>query len=111
MVDTLDAQAVADVYRTIYPRLDEAYRGLGRADSGVDRAVDVALQRLIDTPVPTEPVRLAPGRGATYAYADQQLERLSPVQKQLLRIGPENMQRVQDKLREIKAAIEAAPPH
>lgn len=110
MVATLDAQAVADVYRTIYPRLDEAYRALGRTDSGVDQAVMVALQRLIDTPVPSEPVRVVPARGATYAYADPQFERLAPVQKQLLRMGPENVRRVQDKLRAIKAAIEAAPP-
>jgi hypothetical protein len=110
MVDSLDARAVADVYRTIYPRLDEAYRALGQTDSAVNQAAMVALQRLIDTPVPDGPVRLTAGRGATYAYADPQLERLSSAEKQLLRMGPENARLVQAKLREVKAAIEAAPP-
>lgn len=110
MVASVDAQGVADVYRTIYPRLDEAYRALGRAESGVDRAVNVVLQELIETPVPDGPIRVVPGPGATYAYADPQLERLSPVQKQLLRMGPENARRIQAKLREIQQAIEAAPP-
>jgi len=92
---SLDARAAA-----------EAYRALGRTEGGVDQAVSVALQVLIDTPQVTEPVRVVPGPGATYAYADDDLEALHPVQKQLLRMGPANLARVQTRLREIKAAIE-----
>ncbi|MGH9175247.1 MAG: DUF3014 domain-containing protein [Vicinamibacterales bacterium] len=106
LVSSVDAQSVADAYRTIQPRLDEAYRGLGRAEGGVDNAVSVALQILIDTPVVEGPIRLVPGPGAIYQYADPKLEELRPAQKQLLRMGPDNLARVQERLRQIKQAIE-----
>jgi hypothetical protein len=107
-VASLDAEGVARAYRTIQPRLDEAYRALGRAEGGVDTAVQVALQTLIATPVASEPIPVVPGRGATYAYANGAFEKLSPAQKQLVRMGPSNQRRVQAKLREISKAIDAS---
>jgi hypothetical protein len=105
LVESLDPAAVAKVYRTIQPRLDEAYRALGRTEGDVDAAVHVALQTLIDTPVTATNVAVVPGKGATYAYADPAFEGLLPVQKQLARMGPDNMQRIQTRLRDIKAAL------
>ncbi|HUE85305.1 MAG TPA: DUF3014 domain-containing protein [Vicinamibacterales bacterium] len=105
IVESLDAKAVVDAYRTIQPRLDEAYRALGRTEGSVDHAVDVALQSLIDTPVPAEPVRVITGKGATYAFANPEYERLLPVQKQLLRMGPDNVRRIQTRLREIQGLL------
>jgi hypothetical protein len=105
IVDSLEARGVVEAYRTIHPRLDEAYRALGRTDGRVDDAVDAALQLLIETPVPPEPVTLVPGKGATFAYADPQFERLAPIQKQLLRMGPDNMRRIQARLRAIRAEL------
>ena len=105
IVESLDAKAIVEAYRTIHPRLDEAYRALGRTEGGVDHAIDVALQTLIDTPVPVEPVRVISGKGATYAFADSQYERLQPVQKQLLRMGPDNVRRIQTRLREVQALL------
>jgi hypothetical protein len=109
VVTSLDARSVAYAYRTIQPRLEEAYRNLGRTEGSVDQAVMLILQSLIDAPVVQDPVRLVPGTGATYAYEDPRLESLQPVQKQLLRMGPANVARIQERLREIKQAIETAP--
>jgi hypothetical protein len=106
IVESLDAKAVVEAYRTVHPRLDEAYRALGRTENGVDQAVDVALQTLIDTPVPVEPVMVISGKGATYAYADAQYENLLPAQKQLLRMGPDNVRRIQSRLREIQTLLQ-----
>jgi hypothetical protein len=105
IVESLDAKAVVEAYRTIHPRLDEAYRAMGRTEGGVDQAIDVALQTLIDTPVPVEPVRVISGKGATYVFADSQYEQLQPAQKQLLRMGPDNVRRIQTRLREIQALL------
>jgi hypothetical protein len=109
-VGSLDPASVAAAYRTIRPRLDEAYRGLGRTSLTVDQAVGAALQALIDTPQVADPVGLVPGPGATLAFADPQLERLPAAQKQLLRMGPENATRVKNALRAIKTALETPPP-
>jgi hypothetical protein len=109
LVDALDARAVAEAYRTIQPRLEEAYRGLGRSENSVDDAVRVGLELLIDTPVPPETAAMVHGKGATYAFADAKYEQLAPVQKQLLRMGPANARRIQARLREILTAIETMP--
>jgi len=93
-IASLDPAAVSTVYRTIRPRLAEAYSALGRADTDVDVAVRRALDVLIATPIPDGPITLVEGKGATWAYADPALERLDPAQKQLLRLGPDNAARV-----------------
>jgi hypothetical protein len=109
LVASLDARAVAEAYRTIRPRLDEAYRHLGRSEAGIDTAVSAALQQLIDTPDVRDPIRLVHGQGASYAFADPSIERAPPIQKQLIRMGPDNLNRVRMRLREIKQAIDALP--
>lgn len=109
LVSSLDARAVAEAYRTIRPRLDEAYRHLGRTEAGIDTAVATALDRLLETPEPRDPIRLVHGPGASFAFADPSLERLTPIQKQLIRMGPDNLSRVHTRLREIKQAIDALP--
>lgn len=104
-VASVDANAVAKAYATIKPRLDEAYRQMGHPDGDFDRAVQLAIANLVDTPVVDQPPALVQSRGLNWAYADPELESLRPAQKQLLRMGPENQRTVQAKLREIDAAI------
>jgi hypothetical protein len=104
-VASLDPAAVARAYRTIKPRLDEAYGAVGKG-TDVDTALASALDLLIATPIPDGTVTLVEGKGATWAFADPTLEALSPAQKQLVRMGPENARRVQDRLREIRQALQ-----
>lgn len=104
-IASLDADAVGRAYRTIKPRLAEAYRALGRSNSDVDVAVAAALEKLASTPEARDPIAVREGKGATWAFADSSLEALDPAQKHLLRMGPANARRIQAKLREIGAAI------
>lgn len=106
-VMSLNPKGVADAYRTIQPRLEEAYRALGTSENTVDEAVIVALQLLIATPDVRDPIRVVPGKGATYAFADPKLEALPPIQKQLIRMGPANAAAINERLREIADAIAA----
>lgn len=98
---SLDAGAVSRAYTTIKPRLEEAYRLLGNRAGDLDTAVEAALITLLEVPVIAEPVALVPGRGNLYAYADARLEALKPAQKQLLRMGPDNVRAVQAQLRAV----------
>jgi hypothetical protein len=109
-VASINANGVAQAYRTIQPRLDEAYRSLGRSENTVDEALAVALNLLISTPEVQDPIRLIPGKGATYAFADPQLESLAPVQKHLIRMGPQNAALIRARLRELAAALNASAP-
>ena len=104
-VTSIDASAVARVYRTIRPRLNEAYKGLGHPDGDVDRAIQNALDILLDTPVVKGPVAVVP-KGGTWAYADPELEALLPTQKQLIRMGPTHTDSVLVWLRALQAAIQ-----
>ena len=101
-VSSLHPAAAADAYRTIRPRLDEAYRGLGRSENSVDEAVTIALDMLLATPDVRDPIRIVHGKGATYAFADPKLEALTPAQKQLVRMGPQNSAAIRARLREIR---------
>jgi len=87
-VTTIDASAVARIYKTIRPRLNEAYQNMGHPGGNVDAAVQQALDMLLDTPVVKGPLLLVEGAGARWAYADPDLEALTPTQKQLVRMGP-----------------------
>jgi hypothetical protein len=102
---SVDPAAVATAYRTIQPRLNEAYVGLGRGGTSVDVAVQQALDVLIATPIPSEPLTLIEGKGATWAYADPDLEALDPAQKHLLRMGPQNAARVIETLKAVRQRL------
>jgi hypothetical protein len=107
---SLNPKGVAEAYRTIEPRLDEAYRALGTSENTVDEAVTVALNTLLSTPEVRDPIRVVPGKGATYAFADPKVEALPPVQKQIIRMGPANAAAIHERLRAIADAIAATPP-
>jgi hypothetical protein len=103
---SIDASAAARVYKTIRPRLNEAYQGLGNAGRNVDPAVQQALDILLDTPVVRDPIALIETGAAGWAYEDPDLEDLRPTQKQLLRMGPENVERVLTWLRAFQSALQ-----
>jgi len=106
-ITSIDASAAARVYKTIRPRLNEAYQGLGNAGRNVDPAVQQALDILLDTPVVTDPIALIETGAAGWAYADPELEELTATQKQLLRMGSANVERIQTWLRAFQAGISA----
>lgn len=104
-VTSLDASAVAKIYRTIRPRLNEAYQKMGNPNRDVDNALRNALDILLDTPIVEGPIRVVEGSGASWAYADRELESLLPTQKQLLRMGPANVEKILAWLGALKNAL------
>ena len=104
-VTSLDPAGVANIYRTIRPRLNEAYQAMGNPNRDVDNALRNAIDIVLDTPVVNGPIRLVEGAGAAWDYADPELESLLPTQKQLLRMGPANAQKILVWLRSLKSAL------
>ena len=104
-VTSMDAAAVAKVYRTIRPRLNEAYQKMGNPNRDVDNALRNAIDILLDTPIVKGPIRVVEGSGASWAYADRELESLLPTQKQLLRMGPANVEKILTWLAALKNAL------
>ena len=104
-VTALDASAVARIYKTIRPRLNEAYQNMGHPGGDVDAAVQQALDLLLNTPIVKGPVMLVEGSGARWAYEDQDLEELAPTQKQLVRMGPAHTDAMLVWLRALQAGL------
>jgi len=105
-VTSIDASNVAKIYKTIRPRLNEAYRRMGNPTSDVDNALRKAIDTLLDTPVVKDPIPVIEDGKAGWAYADDELEGLLPTQKQLLRMGSANVDRLLVWLRALQAALE-----
>lgn len=103
---SLDTRGSAQLYQRLRPLFQEAYRDLGFSEGHFDGAMARAVETLLAVPVPDGPVELAPTGGTAWEYRDPELEELSPAQKHLLRMGPENVRRVQAKLRELAEAME-----
>jgi Protein of unknown function (DUF3014) len=102
-VESLDVGSAAALCGTLKPRLVEAYAELGR-DGSFDVALERAIVQLLRTPAVGEDTRIVP-HGASYAFEDEALEKLTPAQKQLARMGPRNARVIQDKLRQLAQAI------
>jgi hypothetical protein len=100
VVASLDARAAAALYRTVKPLLQEAYRQLGYPDRDFDVALARAIALVRDTPVIEGDVELAPSV-RTYRFQDPALEGLRKPQKDLIRMGPANQRKIQQKLEEI----------
>lgn len=108
LVESLDAEATAALYKRLYPQFQAAYENLGNPDSYFnDRVVEV-IDHLLSAP--EAPATIALVRpNVFYEFADPALESQSAGRKLLLRMGPGNAARVKAKLREIRGRIAAQP--
>ena len=107
-VTSTDATRVAVIYKTIRPRLNEAYRRMGNPDGDVDRAMARVFDILLDTPVIKDSIAIVADEGA-WVFVDEELESRPPTQKQLLRMGPANVERMLVWLRAVTPAGIASP--
>lgn len=102
-VSSIDADGAARLYSSLKPRIEEAYAELGREGS-FDVALEQALVALLRTPALDGSVPLVP-KGIVFGFEDPSVERLTPAQKQLARMGPANVRIIQAKLRQIALAL------
>lgn len=104
LAEAVPTETLVDVYRRFYPLFQEQYENLGYPGKYFnDRLVEV-VDHLLEAPDPDEPVLLNQP-GVLHQFADLKLERLSPGQKILLRMGRENALKIKAKLREIRHAL------
>jgi hypothetical protein len=114
-VESVDTARAAALYVRWYPRFQQAYRDLGYPQGYFnDRLVEV-IDRLLATPEAAPPlaVRLTEVKGpipperpwVRYEFADPTLEALPSGSKMLLRMNPDQRQRLKAKLAAFRAAI------
>ena len=107
-IATLDTQALVSSFHRMRPLYEQAYAQLGLDPEAFDNAVIRMLDHVLQTPEIDGPVALT-RKSVMYQYADPQLEQLSPVQKQLLRMGPDNLRRIKEQASALRGGLLAQP--
>lgn len=93
VVVSVDAQRAAILLQNLAPLLVVAMKELGQADPEPLVAMHKGIDQVLATPVVDGDIELVQPK-VFYQYADSKLESLKPLQKQLLRMGPQNLQRL-----------------
>ena len=104
MVAGMDMARLARQFHRLRPLLETAYGELGNPPQSFDQAVLDAIDGVLAAPEMQGPIELT-HKGVRYRYADPALEALTPVQKQMLRMGPHNARIIKTKLRELRSAL------
>ncbi len=107
-VGSVDVAAAVHAYRELHGVLEAAYRAIGYPEGSLDRVTAAALRRLAAAPARDGDVVVeagGPGPGALYFFVAPELERLGPVEKHLLRMGPRNTRIIQAKARQLERAL------
>jgi hypothetical protein len=100
---SLDTKGTVRLFKQLRPVIQEAYRDLGYPDKDFQDTLVKAIQELLRVPVVKDV--LVQKKVVSYEMIDPQLEKLSQAQKHLLRMGPESVQKIQSKLRELALAL------
>ncbi|HZQ62227.1 MAG TPA: DUF3014 domain-containing protein [Casimicrobiaceae bacterium] len=104
LVTSINTSASVRLYRRYAAWFETTYRMLGYPDGGFDARLLAAIDDLLDTPDPPEPIALVQPK-VLFQFADPELERLSAGQKMLIRMGPQNRAAVEQKLRELRREL------
>lgn len=105
-VASIDAPGTAALFRELEPMLQAACRDFGEKECDVRARFGRATRELLDAPALEGAPALKPSKNRlNYLYADERLEKLSAAQKQLLRMGPRNADKIKAKLLEFAQAV------
>jgi len=91
-------------YVRLRPLFQAAYLELGYPGGHIDGVLLKTLQNIQAAPVLEGEVRLIRPK-VMYQFQDQKLEQRSALDKQLFRLGPENMRALQQKAKELEVAM------
>lgn len=103
-VAMLNADTLVAQFHRFRPLLEEAYALLGYEAEDFDNTLITSLDAILSAPVVRGPIELRKVE-AVYKFEDPRLERASELHRQLLRMGPDNTERIQAKARELRALL------
>ena len=104
IIASLDTDGTTELYLMLEPLMDDAYAELGYPDTKFRDTLERAIVHLRETPLLDNPPAVV-RRATFYEFRDDRLASLTPVQKQFVGTGPDNMRTVQAKLRAVANAI------
>lgn len=105
-IENIDASNFMYLYALLTPLIDQAYQEIGYPSGSFNDTFIKAIEHLLETPVIRYKIELT-SPSVMYKFADQSLEDLPDTQKLMLRMGPDNLQTIKFKLREIQNELES----
>lgn len=103
---SLDTEVLVTMLDDYQPLVQEALAEIGYPDTAPETVLLEAIDMLMQTPSVGTVIELT-DESVMYRYADPALEALPDAQKQMLRLGPDNMRRVKLKLESLREALES----
>jgi hypothetical protein len=107
LVDSLAAvnpEGALAIYRMMKPLFQEAYAEIGYPNRNFDTTLVRAIDTVLNARTAEGPFQLIKPK-VMYVYADSEVERMSPVEKQLLRMGPQNAEKLKLALRQYRDSL------
>ena len=98
IVATDAGQAMA-LYRLFSPLFQQAYAEIGFRDVNFDDTLRRAIRNILDTDEIEGPFQLVKP-SVMYLFADASVESMADVQKQIIRLGPDNAEKLKTKMRQ-----------
>ncbi|TVP47543.1 MAG: DUF3014 domain-containing protein [Gemmatimonadales bacterium] len=108
VIQSLDTDGSVRLFRQLRPLIDEAWAERGLPGT-FDDALELAIDNLLAVRVPTDPPEVVEVEGV-WMFADPELESRRGAAKALLRMGPDNARRIQEKLRDVQVRLPPPPP-
>lgn len=92
-ITAVDTGLLVTAFHRYRPLIEQAYEEFGYSAEELDNALIRSLDYVIATPELDRPIALE-RKEAVFLYADPELEKLPSLQKQLLRMGPDNTAKI-----------------
>ena len=102
LIDTfvaVDTDQAMILYRTLQPLFQQAYAEIGSRNVNFDDTLRSAINAVRRSPNAEGPYQLVKP-SVMFLYADADIENMEEMEKQLIRIGPENTEKLKAKLRQ-----------
>lgn len=101
----ISTESAVDFYQQLQPLFREAYAELGLRNSEFNDVLMLAIDNVLNARMAPQPQQLI-RPNLNYLYANPEIENYSDVEKLLLRLGPENTERLQRRLEFFKRRLE-----
>jgi len=107
IIDTfvaVDVDRGLSLFWMMSPLFQTAFAELGYGDRRFDSVLIEAIDNVLNARTVEGPFQLVKP-SVMYLYAEQEIEDMSPVEKQLIRIGPDNTRKLKARLTEYRARL------
>lgn len=104
VISALDSDAAIGVYKRFYPLLNKAYQEMGLNKGNFHSVLIRAIDKVLTAPEAGGNLLLVHPK-VYFEFADPALEKLPEVHKLMLRMGPDNAEKIKTSLKNVRAKL------